>query len=70
MATDKRRIDVMVSRTTKDLSDHRQQVSDAIRRVKWTPLMMEYDEAVSDADAISYSLKLVQDAEVYLGIFG
>ncbi|MEL7435878.1 MAG: DUF4062 domain-containing protein, partial [Chloroflexota bacterium] len=70
MATDKRRIDVMVSSTTKDLSDHRQQVSDAIRRVKWTPLMMEYDEAVSDADAISYSLKLVQDAEVYLGIFG
>ncbi|MFW5772086.1 MAG: DUF4062 domain-containing protein, partial [Phototrophicaceae bacterium] len=70
MPKPKRRIDVMLSSTTKDLPEHRKQATDAIQRLRWTPLAMEYDEAVPDADAISYSLKLVDDAEIYLGIFG
>ena len=44
--TDKRRIDVMISSTTKDLAEHRKQAADAVQRLKFTPLAMEYDEAM------------------------
>lgn len=70
MAEKKRRIDVMVSSTTKDLAEHRKNASNSIQRLRWTPLAMEFDEAKPGEDAISYSLKLVDEAEVYLGIFG
>lgn len=70
MAEKKRRIDVMVSSTTKDLAVHRKNASNSIQRLRWTPLAMEFDEAKPREDAISYSMRLVDDAEVYLGIFG
>src|SRR5690606_27295699 len=68
--TVKRRIDVMISSTTKDLTELRHQASEAILRLHWTPQAMELDSAVAGKNALSYSLDLVDEAEVYLGIFG
>ena len=66
----KRHIDVMPSSTTKDLPEHRQNVIDAIIRVGWFPLTMEYEVGKPDEEAISYSLRLVDEAEVYILILG
>ena len=59
---------VMISSTTLDLPEHRQQVRDACLREGMFPLMMEHLPA-SDADAIATSLRLVNEADLYLGIF-
>ena len=64
------RADVMISSTSQDLLEHRNSIQNAIWRVGMFPLAMERDETVPDADAISYSLNMVDEAEVYLGIFG
>jgi hypothetical protein len=66
----KRRIDVMPSSTTKDLPEHRQNVIDAIIRVGWHPLTMEYEVGKPDEEAISFSLRLVDESEVYILILG
>jgi tetratricopeptide (TPR) repeat protein len=66
----KRRIDVMPSSTTKDLPEHRKNVIDAIIRVGWHPLTMEYEVGKPDEEAISYSLRLVDESEVYILILG
>jgi len=58
----------MISSTTLDLPEHRQQVRDACLRESMFPLMMEHLPA-SDADAIAESLRLVNEADLYLGIF-
>jgi tetratricopeptide (TPR) repeat protein len=58
----------MISSTARDLPEHRKEVLDACARQEMFPLMMEHLPA-SDADAIAVSLKLVDDAEIYLGIF-
>jgi len=62
------RIDVFISSTSRDLPEHRKQVMDACLRMGMFPIMMEHLPA-SDADAIEASLKMVDDAEIYLGIF-
>lgn len=62
------RADVMVSSTSKDLQAHRKAAVDAIWRRGMYSLAMEKDTA-ENADAVAYSLKLVDDAEVYIGIF-
>lgn len=60
--------DVFVSSTTRDLEQHRQVTRDAIWRANLFPLMMERDVATME-DPIQYSLGLVEDAEIYIGIF-
>lgn len=64
------RADVMISSTTLDLPEHRKAVTDAIWRVKMYPLAMESGSAVPDSDAIRFSLNMVDESEVYMGILG
>lgn len=59
---------VMVSSTTIDLPEYRGQVRDACLRAGMLPKMMEHLSAV-DADAIQVSQRLVDEADVYIGIF-
>jgi len=59
---------VMISSTARDLPQHRRVVEDACLRVGMFPKMMEHLPAV-DADAIEASLAMVDEAEIYLGIF-
>ena len=59
---------VMISSTALDLPDHRNQVRDACLRQGMFPLMMEHLPA-SDADAIAESLRIVNEADIYLGVF-
>src|SRR5262249_50742375 len=61
---------VMVSSTSFDLPDHRKAVLDAILRAQCFPLTMEHGTAKSGSDAIDFSLGLVDQADIYLGIFG
>src|SRR5437660_12785050 len=58
----------MVSSTAIDLPEHRNEVKDACLRQGMLPIMMEHLPA-SDADAIAESLRMVDEAEIYLGIF-
>ena len=62
------RLNVMVSSTVRDLPDHRQGVLDACARQGMFPLMMEHLPAI-DADAIRASMDLVDQADIYLGIY-
>jgi hypothetical protein len=62
------RIDVFISSTSRDLPEHRKQSMNACLRMGMFPIMMEHLPA-SDADTIEASLKIVDDAEIYLGIF-
>ena len=59
----------MISSTVLDLPDHRREVREACLRQEVFPLMMEFLPA-RDADAISVSLELVDNADIYIGIFG
>src|SRR6266496_4079168 len=59
---------VMISSTTIDLPDHRERVKDACVDRGMMPKMMEHLPA-NDDDAIKASLKLVDEADLYLGIF-
>ncbi|HRI60892.1 MAG TPA: DUF4062 domain-containing protein, partial [Saprospiraceae bacterium] len=58
----------MISSTVRDLPDHRKHVMEACQRQTLFPLMMENLPA-SDAEAISVSLKMVDEAEIYVGVF-
>lgn len=60
--------DVFISSTTRDLEQHRQVARDAVWRANLFPLMMERDVATME-DPVQYSLGLVEDAEIYIGIF-
>lgn len=62
------RIDVMISSTARDLPEHRKQAMEAILRMSMHPIGMEHLPAKSE-DAIDASLKMVDEAEIYLGIF-
>lgn len=62
------RIDVMISSTAHDLPDYRQQALDACVRQGMFPIMMEHLPAMA-SDAITVSLAMVEEAEIYLGIF-
>ena len=59
---------VMISSTALDLPEHRKVVLDACLRQSMFPVMMEQLAAV-DADAIEESLRIVNEADIYLGIF-
>ncbi len=63
------RLEIMISSTSFDLPEHRQGVLDAILRMGHHPLAMEHGSAMSDADAISMSLGMVDKADLYIGIF-
>ncbi len=62
------RVDVMISSTARDLPAHRKEAMDACLRQGMFPIMMEQLPA-SDSDAITESLKMVDEAEIYIGIF-
>lgn len=71
-STHQRRVgrrDVFISSTTQDLQKHRQAAEDAIYRADLHPLMME-SMGASTADAIDFSLAMVDDSEIYIGILG
>ncbi len=59
---------VIVSSTALDLPEHRKEVEDACLRQGMFPKMMEHLPA-SDADAISASLELIDEADIYVGVF-
>ena len=59
---------VMISSTARDLPEHRQQVIEACLRMDCTPLPMETLTA-ADATAVEESLRLVDEADLYVGIF-
>src|SRR5687767_4615174 len=59
---------VMISSTARDLPTHRKEVMDACLRQGMFPMMMEHLPA-SDAEAISASIRMVDDAEIYVGVF-
>lgn len=62
------RVDVMISSTARDLPAHRKEAMDACLRQGMFPIMMEQLPA-SDSDAITESLNMVDEAEIYMGIF-
>jgi tetratricopeptide (TPR) repeat protein len=59
---------VMISSTALDLPEHRDGIRDGCERAGFEPHMMEKLPAV-DADAIKASLRMVDEADVYVGIF-
>jgi hypothetical protein len=58
---------VMISSTARDLPEHRAVVLEACCRQGFFPVMMEHLPA-SDDDAIAESMRMVDEAEIYLGI--
>lgn len=64
-----RRPAVVVSSATQGLTVHREKAGGAVERRGMFPLMMERSTA-EDTQAVDYSLDLVDQAEVYVGIFG
>jgi tetratricopeptide (TPR) repeat protein len=59
---------VIISSTARDLPDHREDVMKACQRQGMFPIMMENLPA-ADADAIAESLRIVDEADIYLGVF-
>src|SRR5262245_10519075 len=59
---------VMISSTAQDLPAHRDKVRDACIKQNCLPKMMEHMPA-ANADALAESLKMVDQAHVYLGLF-
>ena len=62
--------DVMVSSTYRDLSAHRETVCDALLRLGFFPVGMEYDSAKAGKDVIASSLDMVAKVQAYIGIIG
>src|SRR5439155_22770507 len=56
---------VMISSTARDLPEHRKEVMDACLRQGMFPIMMEH-LPTSDDEAIPASLKMVDEADIYL----
>lgn len=59
---------VMISSTARDLPEHRGLVKEGCLRQGMLPIMMEQQPA-SDADAIAESMHMVDEADLYLGIY-
>jgi tetratricopeptide (TPR) repeat protein len=59
---------VMVSSTYSDLTAHREAVCDALLRLGFFPVGMEYDSAKAGTDVIASSLNMVSTAHAYIGI--
>jgi hypothetical protein len=64
------KLNVMLSSTSFDLPEHRRLAIDAILRASCFPVAMDHGTATAGVTAIPYSLKLVDKADVYVGIFG
>src|SRR5215472_1419938 len=60
---------VMISSTVRDLPKHREQVRPACERVGFAPHDMMEHLTFLNADAIDVSLRMVERADVYVGIF-
>jgi hypothetical protein len=58
----------VISSTALDLPEHRREAQAACLSLDCVPKMMEHLPAL-DADAIQASLALVDQADVYLGVF-
>jgi tetratricopeptide (TPR) repeat protein len=61
-------LNVMVSSTYSDLVDHRRQALDAIHRLGFFDIGMEYDAAKAGEDIIDSSMDMVKKAHAYVGI--
>lgn len=71
MAVKERRLDVMLSSTSKDLPEHRKKATTAASRAGFYVVQMENLTALPQKeDAISVSMVMVEEAEIYVGIFG
>ncbi len=58
----------MISSTSLDLPEHRQQAIDACLRQSVFPIAMEHLPA-SDDDAIHVSMEMMEKADIYIGVF-
>ena len=58
----------MISSTARDLPEHRREIHEGCERAGFEPHMMEMLPAL-DADAIKASLRMVEEADVYVGVF-
>ncbi|MCI0487352.1 MAG: DUF4062 domain-containing protein, partial [Blastocatellia bacterium] len=63
-----KKLTMMISSTARDLPAHRKEVEDACLRQGMFPMMMEHLPA-SDSEAIKVSLELVDEADIYVGVF-
>src|SRR5262245_7349045 len=59
---------VMISSTARDLPEHRDEIRLGCERAGFEPRMLEHLPAL-DADAINVSLRMVEEADVYVGVF-
>jgi len=59
----------MISSTARDLPEHRTQVMDACLRQGMFPMRME-DLPANSNEAARASLKMVEEADIYIGVFG
>jgi tetratricopeptide (TPR) repeat protein len=59
---------VMISSTARDLPEHREEIRQGCERAGFEPRVMEHLPAL-DADAIKASLRIVEEADVYVGVF-
>jgi len=66
--TDSDHPNVMVSSTWADLAEHRKAVFDALLRLGFFPIGMEFDSAKAGKDIIESSLDMVEKAHAYVGI--
>lgn len=62
-------LQVMVSSTALDLPEHRAKVIDCIQRLKMMPWAMEHLPA-DPRQALPVSLEMVDQADIYVGVFG
>ncbi len=62
--------DVMVSSTYIDLTTHRAIVCEALLRVGFFPVGMEYDSAKAGKDIIASSMDMVKGAQAYICLIG
>jgi serine/threonine protein kinase len=62
------RLAVMISSTSLDLPHHRETVNEAIRRLGYYPLAMEHGSAEAGSNALSFSLRMVDQADLFIGI--
>jgi tetratricopeptide (TPR) repeat protein len=68
MASSPKVYKVIISSTIVDLGKHRSEVKNACLRQTMFPLMMELRPASAD-NGMTFSLNLVNDADIYVGIF-
>ena len=60
---------VMISSTARDLPEHRDEVRLGCHRAGFASDQMMENLTALDKDAVEISLKMVEDADIYLGIF-